>query len=151
MIIFLLKSWFILNDSKCLSPFGWLDENPINEVAYQQQFWKLGGPRFKVSADLMSVKGSFLLHRKLSSCCNLTRQRGQGALWSLFHKGSIWMMRTLPSRLNYVWKALLQILSHWVLGFNIWILEGHSDYVRYLSFECYNGIEPTKYKCKRHI
>ena len=55
----------------------------------------LGAGKSKINTltDLVSGETRFLVHRWPTSCCVLTWQRGEGAIWGLFYKTPIPFMR----------------------------------------------------------
>ena len=93
---------------------------PVLEMEIQDQ----------VPAWSCSGEGALLGCRLPAAAWVLTCGRGQGSLWSLFHKGTnpIHESSTLMTEIAY-WKLHL-MPSPWALGHNAWIWGGHthSDY-----------------------
>ena len=75
----------------CPPPFGLLQQDTAEWVAYQQSFTSHSLERLEVQDQGSSkqtwclVRILFLVHR-WTSYCVLTRRRGEGALWGLLNK-----------------------------------------------------------------
>lgn len=87
---------------------------------YFSQFWWLESPRSRLWQFGCLVRTCLLIHRLLSSCCNLTWQKKRGYTLGIFckdtnpiHECSALMIES-PLR-----SPTSKIPSHWVLGFNM--------------------------------
>ena len=84
-----------------------------------------GKSRIKAPSIQCLERAHFQVHKWLIFLLCPTRWKGQES-WGLFHKGTNPIHEgsaVTSQRLN------LQTPSHWGLGFNIWILEGHKHSV----------------------
>ena len=72
---------------------GWL----INKINLFLTILEAGKSKIKVHVDLMSSESRFLIHKWLSSHCGVTWQRGKRALWHVFIRALISLMKVSSS------------------------------------------------------
>ena len=103
---------------------GWLKQQTF--IAHSSGGLEAGKSKIKALADSVSGESSLSSsYRWLSSHCVLTWQKV--ALWGLFYKALIPLMRVPPSWPNHLPKAHLLIPSHWELGFQHTDFGGDTD------------------------
>ena len=74
-------------------------------------------------ADSVSGEGYFLVHRWSSPCCVVTRQGAKELSGVSFIRALIALMGAHPPDLITSRRPCFLAPSHWVLGFNMWILQ----------------------------
>lgn len=97
----------------------------MSMVDWGSERWVSGisAHRFRNNATKVRflLRALFLVHRILSSHCNLTWQKGRGGSMGLFQKGTNLIMRNLPSWPNHLPNALPPKIITLGFGFNITI------------------------------
>lgn len=113
------ECWKPKLNSACLGLIELLLQNTIYRGAYKKQkliCHNFGRWKSKIRVPVWLVEGP------LAGCRLLVCSHGRQGMWGPIMKALIPFMKALSSWLNHLPKVLL-ILSHWTLGFEVWILE----------------------------
>lgn len=85
---------------------------------YFSQFWGPGSPRSRYQQTKHMVKACFLIHRQCLPTGSSLRGREEGALWRLFYKALISVVKALPRDLINSQRPQLPISLAWKQDFS---------------------------------